>query len=295
MTIAITGVNGFIGLHLAKKLLEKEYKVIGIGKDEESKVSNISYYKGDILDKTFLESVMRDVNAVVHLAAITSHEDITNKKEETEKINLLGTKNALDVFSKSKAEKFLYASTGKVYGKVVYLPIDENHPTNPQNILGKSKLKVEKLIASYEDKTKQFTILRVFNVYGPGQNENFLIPTIFKQLSERNEIALGDIEAKRDHIYIDDLVDAFILAIEKKLPPGVYIYNICTQVSKSASEIVQLINKIKGLSIKIKVNSTLIRKDESKEEYGTFGKAKKELGWQPKINLEEGLRRLCRQ
>lgn len=293
MTIAITGINGFIGQNLARKLQEKNHKVIGIGKDKESKVSNVSYFNGDILDKKFLENVLQNSDAVVHLAAITSHEEIVNKKEEAEKINLLGTKNVLDVFSKSKVEKFLYASTGKVYGKVVYLPIDEKHPTNPQNILGKSKLKVEKLIESYKNKSKQFIIFRVFNVYGPEQNKNFLIPTILRQLSDdEKEIILGDIKAKRDYLYIDDLVDAFVLAIESKLSPGISVYNICTKIASSASEIVNLIGKIREMEIKIKVNPNLIRKDESPNEYGSFELAKKELGWEPKMNLEQGLRKI---
>lgn len=296
MTIAITGINGFIGRHLAKKLQEKKYKIIGIGKDDTCKVSDVSYFKGDILNKKFLEKTLQDTDIIVHLAAITFHDELVNKKDEAEKINLFGTKNVLDIFSKSKTKKFLYPSTGKVYGKVIYLPIDENHPTNPQNVLGKLKLKVEKLISSYEIINKNLIIFRVFNVYGPRQSENFLIPTIFKQTSNnRMEVTLGDVKAKRDYIYIDDLINAFILGIEQEMTQKVSIYNICTQTSKSASEIVQLINKIKGVNIRIKVNPALIRKDESKEEYGTFAKAQKELGWEPKTSLEEGLRKLCKQ
>lgn len=296
MTIAITGINGFIGQQLAKKLQEKNYKIIGIGKDDTCKVSDVSYFKGDILNKKFLEKTLQDADVIVHLAAITFHDELVNKKDEAEKINLFGTKNVLDIFSKSKTKKFLYPSTGKVYGKVIYLPIDENHPTNPQNVLGKLKLKVEKLISSYENINKNLIIFRVFNVYGPGQSENFLIPTIFKQLSNNEtEITLGDIKAKRDYVYINDLVDAFVLAIENEMSHGISIYNICTQTSNSALEIVQLINKIKGVNIQIKINPALIRKDESKDEYGTFAKAQKELGWKPKTSLEEGLKNLCRQ
>lgn len=296
MTIAITGINGFIGQHLARSLQKKGHKIIGIGKDDDCKVFNISYLKGDILDKKFLETVMQNVNTIVHLAALTSHEEIVNEKEKAEKVNLLGTKNVLDVFSKSKAKRFLYTSTGKVYGKITYLPIDEKHPTIPQNILGKSKLKVEKLITSYKNKNKQLVIFRVFNVYGPGQSKNFLISTIFKQLSEgKKELILGDIKAKRDYVYIDDLIHALVLAIESKLPFGISIYNVCTGIASSASEIVQSINKIKETSIKIKVNPDIIRKDESPKEYGSFKKTQKELGWKPKISLEEGLRKLCKQ
>ncbi len=295
MKILITGVNGFIGQHLAKKLLEKGHFVTGIGRSKKCKVHNIkAYYEGSVLDEKLLESAIKNADATVHLAAITSHKNIVDKKSKTLATNLLGTKNVLDVFLKSKtAKKFLYASTGKVYGKIVYLPITENHPTNPLNILGESKLETEKLIRSCNKDKKEFIIFRIFNVYGPEQNENFLIPTILKQLSNgKKEIVLGDIETKRDYIYIDDLINAFVLAIEGKGSPGISIYNICTGEGSSALKIVNLISKIKGIKVKIKVNSNLIRKDESQEEYGSFELAKRQLGWEPKINIEEGLKRL---
>lgn len=293
MTIAITGVNGFIGQHLSKALIRKGYAVTGIGKEDKSVIPRVLYHKGDVLNKKFLGKIIYDCDAIVHLAALTSHKDIVDNQLKTQKINLNGTKNILDIFIKSKAKKFIYPSTGKVYGNIRYLPIDENHPTQPQNILGKLKLEVEDLIKSYETQQKKLIIFRAFNVYGHGQDENFLIPTILKQLSDgKREIILGDVKAKRDYVYIDDLVSAFVLAIEKKLPPGVSIYNICTGKESSASQIVNMISKIKGIDIKIKVNPALIRGDEMKEEYGSFEKAKRVLGWEPKVNFKDGLGRL---
>lgn len=295
MRILLTGANGFIGQNLAPVLIKRGHFVIGIGRSKKCKVTNIqTYYSGSVTDKKLLEKTIKDTNAVVHLAAITSHKNIVANSAKTLETNFFGTKNILDAFSKSKtAKKFLYASSGKVYGNIMHLPITENHPTNPLNILGKSKLEVEKLINSYNDNKKDFIIFRIFNVYGSMQNENFLIPTILKQLSNgKKEIVLGDIEAKRDYVYIDDLVNAFVLAIEGKGFPGVSIYNICTEIGSSASKIVNLISKIKGIRVKIKVNPNLIRVDEMKEECGSFELAKRQLGWEPKINIEEGLRRL---
>jgi len=295
MRILITGVNGFIGQHLANQLLKRGHSVTGLGRSKICKVRNITTYcSGSVLDKKTLEK-LQDVDTIVHLAALTSHKDIVDNESKTSETDLLGTKNVLETLLKSKANKFLYASTGKVYGKVNYLPIDEKHPTKPQNILGKSKLEVEKLIKTYDNKNKELIIFRVFNVYGPMQNENFLIPTIFKQLSNgKKGLTLGDIEAKRDYIYIDDLIEAFVKVLENRESPGVAIYNICTGIATSASEIVGIISKLKNADIEIKVNPDLIRKDESEEEFGTFEKAKEELGWKPKISLEEGLKKLCK-
>ena len=110
--------------------------------------------------------------------------------------------------------------------------------------------------------------------------------------SGRQEIILGDIDAKRDCVYIDDLVNAFILAIEGKGYSGISTYNICTGLGSSASQIVKIISKIKGVDIKVKRNPALFRVDEMKNEYGSYEKAKRYLGWKPKYSLKEGLQKL---
>lgn len=296
MRVLITGINGFIGQHLVKVLTERGHQVFGLGRD-----------RGGVLDKKSVERAVRNVETVVHLAALTSHEEIVGNKFETLETNLRGTKNVLDAFSKSrKARKFLFASTGKVYGKIIRLPIDEEHSTHPLNILGKSKLITERLIDFYAStslpstklgassaSSKEFIIFRIFNVYGTGQRESFLIPTILSQVnSGKKEIKLGDIKAKRDHVYIDDVIDAFIRAIEKKLPKGLSIYNICTGTGSSARNIVDMIETIKREKIKVKVNKNLLRHDEMDNEYGSFQKAKKAFGWEPNITLRVGLRKL---
>ena len=298
MKVLITGINGFIGQHLARKLLERGHFVVGLSRNKKCNIGNIkTYYSGSVLDKKLVEKATKDVEVVVHLSALTSHAEIIDNRFEALETNFLGTKNVLDAFSKSKKlKKFLYPSTGKVYGKIMRLPISEDHTTNPLNILGKSKLITEKLIDFYNDDQKEFIVFRIFNIYGPRQSENFLIPTILSQVNQgKREIVLGDIEAKRDYVYIDDLANAFILAIENKGPLGVSIYNVCTGIGSSASEIVKTIGKVKGIDIKVKINPVLIRRDEMRDEYGSFDKIKRHLGWDPKINLKEGLNILCKR
>lgn len=283
MRVLITGINGFIGKHLAERLVEKGHKVSGIIRED-----------GGVLNKKIVGKAIRNSEIVIHLAARTSHEDILDNKSESLEVSLQGTKNVLDAFSKSKTtKKFLYASTGKVYGRIVRLPISEEHATNPLNILGKSKLITERLIDFYSDSKKEFIIFRIFNIYGPGQNKNFLVPTILSQVNQgKIEIVLGDIKAKRDYVYIDDLVRAFILAIENKGSLGLTTYNICSGKSLNASQIVKIIEKIKGIDIKVKSNSNLVRRDEMRDEYGNFDKIKRHLGWKPTMSLTGGLRKL---
>lgn len=286
MKVLITGINGFIGYHLSKKLIERGYLVSGL-KNEG----------GGVLNKKKVERAVSEANIVVHLAGLTSHDDINKNKIKTLETNIFGTKNILDAFINSKKEKkFIFPSTGKVYGKISYLPLNEEHPTNPLNILGKSKLMTEKLIDFYasvlpNSSKKEFIIFRIFNVYGQRQ-ERFLIPTIISQLKSTNKIILGDIISKRDYIHIDDVVNAFISVIEKKSSPGLSIYNICSGNSLSASDIVKLVEKIKRIKISVKVGRKLLRQDEEKDEYGSYEKAKRDFKWKPRITITEGLKKL---
>jgi len=293
LKILITGINGFIGRHLASALIAKNYSVVGLGRQRGCQVASVAaYFCGDVLDKHVVEEAAEGVDVIVHLAALTAHKDIVGNKFLALETNFLSTKNVLDVFLRSSsARKFIYSSTGKVYGNIKALPITEVHPTLPLNILGKSKLITERLIDFYADapEAKSLIVLRIFNVYGPLQNDNFLVPTILNQARKSSVIYLGDIKAKRDYTHIDDVVKAFVLAMEKDTASGLSVYNVCSGKAASAEEIVSIVGKIKGSHISIKSNPAMIRRDEKDEEYGSYEKAMKELGWEPKISLEKGL------
>ncbi len=293
MRIFITGINGFLGRYLAEKAISQNYTVTGLDISETCLVEGVEkYYCGSVLDKEIIASAVNTADAVVHLAALTAHSDIVDHKFKTLEINFLGTKNILDAYSSSPtAKKFIYTSTGKVYGTIQYLPIDEKHPPEPMNILGKSKYITERLIDFYDNGSKNLVVLRIFNVFGEKQKNNFLIPTILSQLqnsssqSGKMEITLGDITAKRDYIYIDDVVNSIILSIEKELPNTFEIFNIGSGIPRNAEEIVNQMSKANDKPINITVNNSLLRNDEMDIEYGSYEKAEKLLGWTPQTDL----------
>ncbi len=294
MRVLITGINGFIGKHLANFLIERNYSVAGLDNKKKCFVKGVKdYFYGSVLNKKIVEKAVKNSDVVIHLAALTAHEEIVDRKFETLEINFLGTKNVLDSFLNSKtAKKFLYPSSGKVYGTITSLPITEEYSCLPLNALGRSKLITERLIDFYaaESRGKSFIIFRIFNVFGPGQKTSFLIPTILKQIQESNSIILGDIKAKRDYIYINDVINAFVLSLEREADSNFSIFNLSSNKETSAEEIVSKIAEIIGRKIKIKINKSKIRKNEMSVEYGSSEKIRKLLGWKPKYSIEEGLK-----
>lgn len=297
MKILITGINGFLGQHLARALISRGHFVRGLDLREKSLVENISdYVAGNILDKKITEKAIEGMEAVVHMAALTAHQEIVDNRFETLEINFLGTKNILDVFSKSASgKKFIYSSTGKVYGDIKFLPITEEHPTLPINILGKSKLITERLIDFYNNNEKSFVIFRIFNAFGLNQKDSFLIPTILNQIKKSAKITLGDTEAKRDYVYISDVIAAFVLAVEKNINPGLSIFNICSGQGFNAKNIVSEISRIKNVSITVSSDPKLFRKEEEKDvEYGSYEKAEQILGWRPQYSLKRGLEEIIK-
>lgn len=289
-TVLITGITGFIGLALANRLKEKGYNVIGLSLSNK----NIAFecFKIDILNVLELKKVPNEIDIIVHLAAMTSNKEISDNLLHNLKTNLLGTYNLLEFFEKSKAKTFFYASSGKVYGKPVFLPFTEEHPLNPQNALGKSKKITEDLIRVFSTVSrKNFVIFRMSNIYGATQKSSFLIPTILNQLNKK--IILGNIDTKRDYLYIEDLIDAFVTMLETDIK-GMNTFNVASSNSYSAQDIVDLLSKIIGNKLVIDVDKRKLRADESPIESVDISKIKS-LGWLPKTQLEDGLRKTLEQ
>lgn len=286
--IFISGINGFIGKALAKELLTQGYQVFGAGKSKDCDTENVTYTSCNVLDKNILTESSKDCDVFVHLAAVTAHDEIVNNAEQTLQINWQGTYNMLEAFTKNKGKHFIYASTGKVYGNFKSLPIKESDACNPLNILGKSKYICERLIDFFHKTNPEhkYSILRIFNIYGEEQKESFLVPTIIKQLKS-DKISLGDIKAKRDYLYKDDLINAFLKVIESN-GPAMDILNVGSGEAYSAEEITNTLGNILNKKITISSDIQKNRNDELDTEYCSNEKLKK-LGWKQAYSLGKGL------
>lgn len=286
--VFITGISGFIGSHLARHLAREGYQVSGISRKKRD-IEGVETFKADVLDIRKMLILSQDKDVIIHLAARTTHREIAEDPFATLNLNLTGTYNMLSAFVKSRANHFIYPSSGKVYGNPQYLPYDESHPLNPETILGKSKKIAEDLIDFFAlNSKKTFTILRIFNIYGPGQRKGFLVPTILSQIGKKTP-TLGDIYAKRDYLYIEDLLEGFLTVIKARLK-GLNVFNLARGRCHSAQQMVEIVGKILNKDFEIEIDRSRFRKGEFEEERANISKMKS-LDWEAKISLEEGLKK----
>jgi len=277
---AVTGSNGFIGGHLVHALKSSGIDVLEISRT----VSSI-----DVTDWEQVKKIpVQDV--IFHLAGITNIQEAFTQPRNVYFTNYVGTLNMLEWCRIQDIEKMVYVSTF-VYGIPQYLPVDEKHPTAPNNPYSQSKLMGEELCEAYcRDHGLNVTILRLFNIYGPHQTGNFLVPQILLQLPS-GEVILGDPSPKRDFLYISDVVNALIAASTSDMD-GCNVYNIGSGESYPAGEVADMLADIyfkqtgKNVSIKYTYGK---RKSEIADTIANIGKAKNDLQWIPQVDIRTGL------
>ncbi|SHE63084.1 dTDP-glucose 4,6-dehydratase [Caldanaerobius fijiensis DSM 17918] len=301
--VLVTGAGGFIGSHLAEKLVEEGAKVrafirynsknnwgwleTSLYKDE------IEIYTGDIRDYDSVKDSMKDINVVFHLAALIGIPYSYVSPLAYIKTNIEGTYNILQAAKELGVERVIQTSTSEVYGTAKYVPIDESHPFQPQSPYSATKIAADNIALSFFNAFNlPVTIARPFNTYGPRQSARAVIPTIITQiLSGQREIKLGSLTPKRDMNYVKDTVDGFIKVAECDELIG-QVVNIGSGQEISIGELAYLISKLMGVDIKIVQEDQRIRPEKSEVERLLCDntKIKQYTGWKPKYTLEEGLK-----
>ena len=294
MRILITGGAGFIGSHLVDRLIAEGHKVVVIDNLSTGKKENLNskakFYKIDIQNQKISQIFkIEQPEIVFHLAAqIDVRKSIANPIEDA-KINILGTLNLLESCQKSKVKKFIFASSIGVYGEPKELPIKENHPLNPIAPYSIEKLTIEKYLNFYQTQGLNFVSLRYANIYGPRQQSTgeggVIAIFIDKLLKKKKPIIFGSGKQTRDFLYVDDAV----LAATKSLKaPSGSIFNVGTNKEITINNLLSLISNI--LKVKTKPVFQPPRQGEIIRSRIDYSKIKKELNWQPRYNLDRGLK-----
>jgi UDP-glucose 4-epimerase len=281
-TVLVTGGRGFIRSALSDRLEKEGTKVISVDSKEGL----------DICDLKQLTDVAKDhrIESIYHLAALSYVPYSWEHPHEVYQKNITGTLNVLELCRQQGISKTVQISS-YVYGRPQYLPVDEDHPIYPASPYNWSKFIGEKLCEAYSrDFGIDCVVLRPFNIYGIGQNPDFLIPTIIDQVFKGDEVVLADLRPKRDYLYLDDMIEALINAGNYS-SAGIDFFNIGYGKSYSVGEIVDEIARIAGKKVTVKCLDQQ-RKGEILDVVADIGKAEGILKWRPQIDLAEGLSKI---
>ena len=299
--LLISGGAGFIGIHLIKKLIKNNYHPIVIDNFSNANIDIIKKIPKKLytLIKTDIKKTSLILNkiekftpeAMIHLAAIHYIPFCIKNPDETLRINVEGTRSALKIAKVKQIRKFVFSSSAAVY-KPSEKQHNENSKVLPIEIYGKTKYSSEKIIIKFCKENKiNYTILRLFNVYGPHDLTPHFIPSLIKRIKQSNCIEIGNLETKRDYIYIDDLID-LLLKITKNNIILNEIFNVGTGNSMSGKEVVDLISKLKKTKIVLKKEKKLQRKNDRKLLEANIDKVKKFYHWKPKHSFSKGLKKI---
>ncbi|WP_435114231.1 NAD-dependent epimerase/dehydratase family protein [Candidatus Pelagibacter bacterium nBUS_36] len=287
--ILITGGTGFIGYHLAKKCIKLNWKVSSLSSNRPKKVrklKKVKYLIADISSKKKIKNkIKRNYDYVVNLAGYVDH----SKKIKTIKSHYYGCKKISEFFLKSKIKKFVQVGSSIEYGKIRSPQIEKNiNKQKTFSAYGKAKLLSTKHLLNLHRKFKfPAVILRLYLVYGPGQDANRVIPITILNAIKNENFNCSDGLQLRDFVHIDDVTDAIIKTLKTNKVCG-NIFNIGSgqpvQIKKIILKICRLVGSGRPQFGKIK-----LRKDEISSLYPDVTKAKKILNWKPKIKLNLGL------
>lgn len=279
MKILITGYSGFIGGYLQKRLENSEHELILV--DIANGV--------DICDWDQLKDV-GEVDVIVHLANLSFVPASYENPKRFYETNYLSTLNMLELCRLKNARMIFFSSY--VYGHPEYQPIDEQHPIQAFNPYAQTKVICESLCQGYNRDFKvPVTIFRPFNIYGVGQNPDFLIPSIIQQ-AKSGKITVKDDRPKRDYIHVSDIVEAIVAAIQNNTTENnINIYNLGTGVSLSVKEIVDIVRGFFNTEIDYLCTNEL-RPNDVMDTIADISKIKNNLHWSPQVSIRDGLKKM---
>jgi dTDP-glucose 4,6-dehydratase len=301
--VLVTGAGGFIGSHLTERLVELgastralvHYNSAGSWGwlDHSPLKDEVEVIPGDICDRDSMARATDGIEIVFHLAALIAIPYSYHAPLSYIRTNVEGTLNVLQSAKSAGAELVVQTSTSEVYGTARTVPISEEHPLQGQSPYSASKIGADKMAeAVHRSFGLPLTIVRPFNTYGPRQSARAVIPTIITQALTQDAIRLGNLEPTRDLNYVTDTVEGFISAASSPAAIG-QVINIGTGLEISIGELARRILKMLGKDLPIICEDQRVRPDKSEVERlcADNRRALELLNWQPRVTLEEGLRR----
>ena len=299
----VTGACGFVGPYVIKDLLHAGYDVTATHVvAPKQKIDGAFYERLDIVNFEECSKIISRIkpDVIFHLAGIAFVPEAENNFDRTLQINVAGVNNLIRIpFLLERPVTFVFISSAEVYGKIEsqQLPLAESAPIRPQTNYSLSKSYAEQLVLKYADRGNGLInpiIVRPFNHIGAGQDPRFVASSFAKQLADIKRglipavMSVGNLDAERDFSDVQDIARGYRLAAEK----GIGVYNLCSGVPIKIETLLHTLIKIADVKVTIEQDAARMRPAEVPTIYGSYNKAKLELGWKPTIPLEDTLRGL---
>jgi UDP-glucuronate 4-epimerase len=308
MRILLTGAAGFIGSHVAEALLGRGDEVVGLdnfddGYDPDRKERNVAelerwpgwvLVRGDALDRQLVQRVctVDDIEAVVHLAARCGLVQARREPERHCEVNVTGTASVLEAAHRAGVSRFVLASSASVYGGEPAPQSTATPTARPLSVHAATRRSAELLCAAFAERERlNATVLRLFSVYGPRQRPDGAVQTFLEALEQGRKVKRrGDGSQQRDLVHVEDVAAAFARALDHaaEREPGHRIFNVGGGVGTSVSELLAAVEKACGRTAQ--VEEVREAPGESRALVADADETRRELGWQARISLEDGLR-----
>lgn len=299
--VLVTGAAGFIGGAFTKLLVERGLEVRGLDDRAKFHTDGIEKVVGSILDVNDVNRAVKGCDYVVHLAAMLGVRRTDIKKLEALTINIQGTVNILEACVKERVKKVVFISSSEVYGRQQIMPICEASPVNAISLYAITKLAGEEYLKAYKDNYKMdYSIIRLFNVYGPGQVAEFVVPRFVRAvMNNKPPLVYGTGEQIRAFCYVEDAADG-IARVLLNNNANSQVFNIGNDTEPvTIKDLAHMIISLSGKKIEPKFISMeeadRTQERETLKRIPDISKAKQILGFSPRVRLKDGILKLIEQ
>jgi GDP-4-dehydro-6-deoxy-D-mannose reductase len=300
--ILVTGVNGFVGHHVAATLHEMGYIIVGASNQPEvaDELSELveNYYSCDLTDPEQVAKIdLSDIDAIINLAGFAKVGESRGQGELYNRINV-GVHTTLyqECINQGVSPRIIAVSTGAVYDPSQPLPITEESaliPDDKTNEYTISKKKMEQALEEFREQGLHIITARPFNHSGPGQLPGFLLPDLGEQIEgakkQNSPLLVGNLTTKRDYTDVRDVARAYVeLATCPKENLNHSLYNICSGVSTEGMQVLDLLKSaFDGNDISVEVDQSRIRPNDVMDIYGSRDRLSSDTGWEPTISVKQ--------
>jgi UDP-glucose 4-epimerase len=303
--VLVTGGAGFIGSAMVKCLLKQGLNVRVFDVSDQISANpppkDAEIYKGSVLDINNVTNAMQECDYVIHMAAMLGVKRTEMQRLDCLNVNIQGTVNILEGCIKERIKKTVFASSSEVYGEQTKIPISEKNPLNPKSIYGVTKIAGEEYVKAYNKRYGlDYSIVRFFNVYGPGQVAEFVMPRFIKWIIDNKPPKIyGKGDQIRSFCYVDDIVKGAFLALANKNANS-EILNIGNDkepisMRDLAYKVISVAHKDIEPEYVSMNNSDRTGEREIQWRIPDISKARKRLGYEPEVSLSEGILKVMKQ